>query len=343
MKQLFLLAILLSASGIKAQERVQEFSRSYPADRFQELSILNRLGNVDIRQGGDQFEIQAEIKVKAKTMEKVDEVMQYLRVDVAERGSVLNASTVLEKEFTIKRLFFGVSIEVDYHVKIPKGKKLSVANKDGSVLMGNFSGDLNVEVISGDFKARQVEGEFTAKLKDGFFDAREVNRLVGEFESAEVKINRGQRVKLTGIGSKIELMNAGEVIAKASGGSLYLGNVETVELHAAGAKCEIQDVSGSLRADTRSGGLLVHSINQFFSAVDVTSTDTRVTLAFRPGGGFSMNFKHDNIKIEIPKNYALEVKPTTDKKVFIESGFVGDTRYKSQVSLNLTGGRLVIQ
>jgi hypothetical protein len=335
--------MLLSACGIRAQERVQEFSRSYPADRFQELSILNRLGNVDIRQGGDQFEIKAEIKVKAKTMEKVDEVMQYLRIDVTERQSVLNVSTVSEKEFTIKKLFFGVSIEVDYHVKIPKGKKLSVANKNGSVLMGNFTGDLDVEVISGDFKVQQVEGEFTAKLKDGFFEAREVNRLVGEFESAEVKVNKGKRVKLTGIGSKIEVMEAEEAIAKVSGGALYLGGVETAELHAAGAKCEIQDVSESLRADARSGSLQVYSINHLFSAVDVTSSDTRVSLSFRPGGGFSMNLKHNNIKMEIPANYALEVKPTTNKKVFIESGFIGDKQYQGQVSLNIMGGRLVIQ
>jgi hypothetical protein len=332
-----------SALSVAAQERVQEFAWSYPAERFKELSILNRLGNVDIRQGGEQFEIQAEIRVKAKSLEKADAVMQHVRIEAVESLSMLNLSTILEKEFTIRRLFFGVSIEIDYHVKIPKGKKLSVANKNGSVLAGRFSGDLNIDIVSGDFKAQQVEGDFTAKLDDGLFEVQQVNRFSGEFRSAEVKLHAGKRVKVSGEGSNINVIKAEEAIAKVAGGSLYIGNVNQVELHAAGAKCEIQDVAKSLRADTRAGRLVVHSIHPFFSTVEVSSSSTKVALSFRPGGGFHINFKHDNIKIVLPNNLVLESKPTTKRKVFIESGFVGDKPFNSQVELNIMGGEIVIQ
>jgi hypothetical protein len=335
--------MVLGACGVEAQERVREFSRSYPAERFKEVTVLNQLGNVEVRQGGDLFEIRAEIRVSARSMNKADEVMEYLRVVAVEGTNMLNLSTVMEKDFTIKKLFFGVSIGVDYLVKIPKGKKLSVVNKNGSVLVGSFSGELNVDVASGDFKARDVEGDFTAKLKNGVFEVQEVNRFTGEFLSAEVKISGGKRLKLTGEGSNLNVMKADEVVAKTVGGTLFLGSVEQLALNARATRCEVRDLAESLQADCYAGGLTVYSVNQFFSTVEVTASGTAVALAFRPGGGFRVNFKHDNIKIELPPAFTLESKPTMKKKVVIESGFVGDTRYDSQLSLNITGGRVVIQ
>jgi hypothetical protein len=343
MKQAFLLVMLLSACSIQAQERVQAITRSFPADRFQELTILNSLGNVDVRQGGDTFEIQADIRVKAKTLDKADEVLQYVKVEVEERRNTLQLTTVSGKDFTIKKLFFGVTVEVDYHVKIPKGKRLSIANKNGSVLVGDFAGDLNVEVISGDFKAQRVEGEFTGKLKGGFFDVLEVNNFTGEFESAEVKLTGGKRLKITATNSKVEIMKAEDVIAKTTGGRFYVGRVETASVNASGTRCELQGIAESLRADVRMGSLAVHAIDHFFSSVDITGAGTKVALTFRPGGGFSLNFKHNNIKVELPRDYALETKPTIAKRVVIDTGFIGDKQFNSQVTLNLMGGSLVVQ
>jgi hypothetical protein len=334
--------MLSSVIRLNAQERVQEFAWSYPADRFQELTILNRLGNVDVRQGGDLFEIKAEVRIKAKSGEKVDEIMEYLKIDAIERPTILHVSSVLEKNLTFKKLFCGVSVYVDYRVKIPKGKKLSVANKDGSVIIGNFTGDLNVEVVTGDFKARQIEGDFTAKLTDGLFEVQDVNRFTGDFQSATVKIISGSRLKLNSDGSKIDVGKAEEIIAKCAGGTLNVNSVDEINLAAAGAKCEIQDVSESFRGDLRSSRLVVRSINHFFSSVDIAATNTNIALHFRPGGGFNMNLKHDNIKIALPAHFALETKPTMNRKVFIESGFIGDKQFNSQVSLNVTGGKVSI-
>jgi hypothetical protein len=170
-----------------------------------------------------------------------------------------------------------------------------------------------------------------------------VNRFTGEFKSAEVKIYAGKRLKLNSERSNLDVMKAEEVIAKSTGGTLHLGTVDAVDLNAAGTKCEIQDVSESLRADTRWGRLEVRSINHQVSTVEVTASDTKVALAFRPGGGFNMNFKHNNMKIDIPGNFLLEKKPTMNKRVFIESGFIGDKQFDSQVSLNITGGEIIIQ
>jgi hypothetical protein len=335
--------MLLSAYSIKAQERVQEITRSYPADRFQELTILNNLGNVDIRQGGDTYEIQVDVRVKAKTLEKVDEILQYVKVEIEERRNTLQLSTVSEKDFTIRKLFFGVSVEVDYHVKVPKGKKLSVANKNGSVLMGDFAGDLNIEVISGDFKAQRVEGEFTGKLKGGNFEVLEVNNFTGEFESAEAKLSEGKRLRITATSSKVEITKAEDVIAKTTGGRFYTGHVETASINASGTRCELQGIAESLRADVRMGSLAVLAVDHFFSSVDITGAGTKVNLTFRPGGGFAMNFKHNKINIELPRDYALETKPTTDRRVVIDTGFIGDKQFDSQVTLNLMGGSLVVQ
>ena len=179
MKRLLLLAIVLfGAVNAWAEEGSKEFKKSFPAASINELTVTNRYGNIDVKQEGDEFSITTSVWVEAKTKAKVDEILEYISITAKEQGAVLNVETLFQKDMSLRQMFAGVTVSVDYHIKVPKGKKVRLVCTEGGASVADFVGDMNVEIVSGNFKANSVTGgEFSAAIgKSGSCGGAEASR-----------------------------------------------------------------------------------------------------------------------------------------------------------------------
>ena len=160
MKRLLLLAIVLfGAVNAWAEEGSKEFKKSFPAASINELTVTNRYGNIDVKQEGDEFSITTSVWVEAKTKAKVDEILEYISITAKEQGAVLNVETLFQKDMSLRQMFAGVTVSVDYRIKVPKGKKVRLVCTEGGASVADFVGDMSVEIVSGNFKANSVTGE----------------------------------------------------------------------------------------------------------------------------------------------------------------------------------------
>ena len=246
---------------------------------------------------------------------------------------------------SLRQMFAGVTVSIDYHVKVPKGKKVRLVCTDGGASTGDFVGDMSVEIVSGNFKANAVTGgEFSIKQNKGEFDVEKLGTVNAEFKSCKVKIGEGTDMKLDCTSTTLQLMEADRLSMKTSGGTCYLGMVENLEGTSFHTKYDVQDVGGSVKMDMRWGELNVRNINFSFASVDIKGASTKVGLTFMEGCGYSLELtRNKNLKVELPEGVTLENKPTTDKNVVLETGFIGDKKYTGKVNLNLSGGSLFIQ
>lgn len=342
---LFITIAVLFVLNARAEEGTKEFKQSFPAASFNELIVSNRYGNIDIRQEGEEFAITASVWVEAKNKAKVDEILEYIAITAKERGAALNVETVFKKDMSLKQTFSGVTVSVDYHIKVPKGKKVRLLSTDGGISMSDFTGDLSVEIVSGNFKANTVlGGEFSVKQSKGEFEVEKLAVFNGEFKSCKVKIGEGTDMKLDCNSTGLQLMEANNLTLKTSGGTCYLGMIENLSGNSFYTKYEVQDIGGSLWMDTRWGELNVRNINLSFSSVEVKSSSTKVGLTFMEGCGYALEInRNKNLKVELPQGVVLETKPTTNKNAVLETGFVGDKKFSGRVNLNMSGGSLFIQ
>ena len=195
MKRLLLLAIVLfGAVNAWAEEGSKEFKKSFPAASINELTVTNRYGNIDVKQEGDEFSITTSVWVEAKTKAKVDEILEYISITAKEQGAVLNVETLFQKDMSLRQMFAGVTVSVDYHIKVPKGKKVRLVCTEGGASVADFVGDMNVEIVSGNFKANSVTGgEFSVKQNKGEFEVEKLGNMTAEFKSCKVKIGKGRR------------------------------------------------------------------------------------------------------------------------------------------------------
>lgn len=331
--------------NVQAQERSETITKRYSGNDFRELTISNRFGNIEVRQGGDVFEVQVVIAVQAKNQAKADEVMDYIRIEIDETAPVVQFKTTIGKDLSISKLFAGVTVDVDYRIRVPKGKTLRVANREGSITAGDYTGDLSVDIESGNFVARSVTGgDLGVKLSKGELDLQKVEKMNGEFRSATVKIGNGGELKLDCSATTMRLMESDNIVIKSSSGSCYIGSVENLNINSSYTKYEIQDVGGSLTADCRWGELNVRNIQLSFSQIDLKSSYTKVGLAFMDGAGYHLDLKYTkSVKVELAKGIVLEKKPTANAGTIFETGFVGDNKLNGKVLLNLSGGNIFIQ
>lgn len=344
-KVLFIAIGVLLTMSAWAEEGSKEFKEQFPGGAFSELIVSNRYGNIDIRQEGEEFMITASVWVEAKTKAKVDEMLEYISIVAKERGTALDVETLFKKDMSLKQMFSGVTVSVDYHIKVPRGKKVRLVSSDGGVSMTDFTGDLSVEIVSGNFKANRVlGGEFSVKQSKGEFEVEKVAVFSGEFKSCKVKIGEGTDMKLDCNATSLQLMEADRLTLRTSGGNCYLGTIEHLSGNSFYTKYEIQDIGGSLWMDTRWGEVNVRNIHFSFSTVEMKSASTKVGLTFMTGSGYSVSIaRNKNLKVQLPEGVTLETKPTTGKSTVLETGFVGDRKYAGKVNLNMSGGSLFIQ
>lgn len=342
---LFLAIVLFGAVNAWAEEGSKEFKKNFPAASIKELTVTNRYGNIDVKQEGNEISIEASVWVEAKTKAKVDEILEYISITAKEEGTVLNVETLFRKDMSLRQMFAGVTVSIDYHVKVPKGKKVRLVCTDGGASTGDFVGDMSVEIVSGNFKANAVTGgEFSIKQNKGEFDVEKLGTVNAEFKSCKVKIGEGTDMRLDCTSTTLQLMEADRLSMKTSGGTCYLGMVENLEGTSFHTKYDVQDVGGSVKMDMRWGELNVRNINFSFASVDIKGASTKVGLTFMEGCGYSLELtRNKNLKVELPEGVTLENKPTTDKNVVLETGFIGDKKYTGKVNLNLSGGSLFIQ
>lgn len=346
MKRIILITIaVLFVLNVWAEEGTKEFKQSFPAASFKELIVSNRYGNIDVRQEGEEFAIAATVWVEAKNKAKVDEILEYIAITAKEQGSALNVESVFKKDMGLKQTFSGVTVSVDYHIKVPVGKKVRLLSTDGGVSMTDFTGDLSVEIVSGNFKANTVlGGEFSIKQSKGEFEVEQVAVFNGEFKSCKVKIGEGTDMKLDCNSTSLQLMEADNLTLKTSGGTCYLGMIDNLTGSSLYTKYEVQDIGDRLWMDMRWGELNVRNVHLSFSSLEVKSSSAKVGLTFMEGCGYALDInRNKNMKVELPQGVTLEAKPTTNKNTVLETGFVGDKKYSGRVNLNLSGGSLFIQ
>ena len=342
---LFLTMVLFAAINAWAEEGSKEFKKSFPATSFDELTVINRYGNVDIKQEGNELSIAASVWVEAKTKAKVDEILEYIVITAKEQGGVMHVETSFLKDMTLRQMFSGVTVSIDYHIKVPKGKKVRLVCTEGGASVSNFVGDMSVDIASGNFKASSITGgEFTMKQNRGEFDVEKLDAVNAEFKSCKVKIGEGTSMQLDCASTVLQLMEADRLSMKTSGGSCYLGSIGELDGVSQYTKYEVQDIGESVRMDMRWGELNIRNINLSFSTVDVKGMSTKVGLTFMEGAGYSLELsRNKNLKAELPQGVVLENKPTVDKNSVLETGFVGDKKHAGKVNLKLSGGTLFIQ
>lgn len=341
-----ILGWLLLGTELYAETVKKEFQKVLDKSGINEVIISNRYGQIEVEQKeGNQIEVSAIIAVTAKSGSKADELLEYININEVTSGSFLSVETTFGKDMTFKQMFSGVEVTINYKVIIPQGIKLRLINTEGNVFVDRFAGELNVDIKSGNFQGGTFQdGEFLIKQSDGSFSVADVALLNGDFKGCDLKIENGKEVKLVTSGCDGRLESIDQLNITSKGGEMKLGQIEHLSGTSSSTKYEIQDIGDELKMSLKMGEINVRNIHFNFSVVELKGSFTKVGLTFMEGAGYNLELKHNkSLKMDLPRHLKLEQRPTSEKNIVVETGFVGDKKYNGKVFIDVRNGNLYIQ
>lgn len=340
------LFLFFACLQVEAEQSTKKFERTFSKEGIEEVVLSNSYGKMEITQTeSDEIAVVVTMKVIAKSGVKADETLEGIQIKETRAGSYVSLETEFARNMQLKQFLTTTTVSVDYQVSVPRGIRLRLVNTNGNLYLGNFAGELNVDIQNGDFKAvALIEGELNIKQENGNFAVEEVAWMNGDFKNCKIQIGDGTEVRLTtsSCDGKIEVLE--KLNIRSSGGVMKLGEVGDLSGSSSFTKYEVQDIGHILDMDLKFGEMNVRHVQRTFSEIRLKGSFTKVGLTFASNAGYHLELKRNkSLKPDLARGMQLEEHPAEERNMFIGSKFVGNTNYAGKVFLELSNGSLYIQ
>ena len=245
------------------------FSRTYPVDQSDKISVNNQYGSVTIKTW-DKKEVKAEINIRAFSSKDAQQLLDQVSIEASKTGDVVTFKTRIEDEKSNWGIFIRNGtrsrreIKVDYILYMPATNALTVSQQYGNVTMGDFNGALSAKVQYGNFVAGKLSSS------NNYISVQYGKTNIAEASRATIKHQYGAGVVLGTIGSlnldaqytQVDITSVTNdlVVSQQYGNGLTIGSVGSLNLDAQYIKVKI----GSVK---RNGAI----INQQYGNLDITS------------------------------------------------------------------------
>lgn len=165
--------LLLSAGAARADETVTEkLAKTYPLTANGSLSLKNVNGNVTLEAWDrNEVQVEAEKKVKAGDAAEARQILGKVRIDVQASASAVRIETKMPKreDRSFWDLLTGndASINVTYHVKVPRGAIVEADNVNGNVQLTGTRGTGRLETVNGNIQVAGTAGALVLESTNG--------------------------------------------------------------------------------------------------------------------------------------------------------------------------------
>ena len=287
-------------------EKVKSYSKSYPMDGNDRLTIDNRFGNVTVKTWNKaEVKVDIEIKSYADNDATAQKMIDAISISDNKSGDVVSFKTNFGSgsSNSVWDLFNNRNdhhkAEVNYTIYMPSKNGLGISNHYGAIELPDFDGKVNIESSYGSFSGKSLM-----------------------HADNQIKVRYGS--------ASIESLSSSDM--SVSYGSLDLGSIDKLngELHYSTARIGKVKISANINAHY-AGGVQIESLDKNFSSFSYSSnysslkigidnaTNANFDVTVRYGG-----FDYDGVPVEItektPSDDSKGWKPTKNFKGHIGKG-----------------------
>lgn len=304
----------------KLIEKTKNFSKSYPADKNDKLTISNQYGRVTVNTWNKkEFKVDVEVKVGMDDEVETQKLLNGVEIVSSQDQAGVSFKTVIP-ERTNNNSFLGFSrtngnrrITINYTVFMPVKNALSITNNYGSVVLPDLEGPVSINNNYGNFTAKELS-------------------------------NEANELRLNYTGANIETLNGGNL--KFNYGNLKIGTANNLKAVIGFSPVSIDRLKSGANIKVQYGsGLKINSIDKDLQNLIINADFTKVFLGLNGSENFLFDvsatygrFSHtdDFVKVQdqpetggsqrynSTKNYKGYVGKTgSDNRVTIRSNYSG--------------------
>lgn len=313
MKPLLILIIsccFFSLAASAQYTETKEIKKQFAVTPETRIEISNKYGTVELNTWEkDSVVIEITIEVEERKRSKLERSMDKIDFDFTDNQHFLiirtlvgeNMST-LEKEFLKFKeniLQTGGNMEIDYSVWLPRNNELKVENQFGDIFIGDYTGDVEIDLSNGNLKSHDFEGRLDVTLN--FADAT-INQLnSGRLESnySDVYIKKAGFLRIESKSSTFEILEIDELDADSRRDKFRIRLADMIEAQGSFSNFRLNELTDRLMLRTEYGDVDIEKTAPDFSNVFIESKSTDINLYVSPESNFGFEITHTDAEVDL--------------------------------------------
>ncbi|MBT3386279.1 MAG: hypothetical protein HN778_06260 [Prolixibacteraceae bacterium] len=334
----------------------KEISKHFKVTPETRIEISNKYGKVELNTWEkDSVIFEIKIRVEEKKLSKLEKSIEEIDFDFTSSQHFLIVRTEvgqnrsgLEKEilkFKETLLQTDGNIEIDYEVWLPKSNELKVENKFGDIFIGDYLGDVEINLSNGNLKSHNFGGKVDLNLN--FADAT-INKIENgwlDCNYSELYIRKALSLKIQSKSSTFEIIEINELDANSRRDKFRISVAGLVEAKGSFSNFRFNELTDRLTLRADYGDLDIEKISPDFSNIFIESKSTDLNIYFDPGSEFGFEITHTKADIDLCREIEIDEESKLDEKegkVKLKGKFGGKTENDTKLFINATSGEINI-
>ena len=353
----FVLGIWLIPSVAVAQfTETKELQKQFKVLPETRIEISNKYGKIELNSWDkDSVAIEIKIRVEEKKLSKLEKAIDEIDFDFTQSQHFLIVQTLvgqnksgIGKEISkFKETVFqsGGNIQIDYFVWLPAANELKVENKFGNIYIGDYDGDVEINLSNGNLKSHNFTGEL--KLTLSFADAtiNTINSADLDCNFSELYIKKAELLRVKSKSTTFEILEIKELDASSRRDKFKIRLAEIVKARGSFSNFRIEELTDRLDLRVEYGDVDIDKTASDFSNVFIESKSTDINLYFDRESDFNFEITHTKTDLYLCREIEVEEKETLnekDKRMKLTGNFGGESENKTKLNIKANSGEINI-
>jgi len=216
----------------------KNYDETYPLTEDMEISIINKYGDIQVVNWDyDSVRIQVKVEVTSHKENKAQKLYESINVKfkhnffyvVAETEMLGKNSVWSDISDATKQIFNSNTVSrIDYTIHIPNSAHLIINNKYGNIYLGDYTGELDIEVSNGDIKAHDLLGKTKLNVSFGDLYINKINSAIIQAAFSEADIQEIEYLETHSRSSKFYFEEVKELNLDSSHDKYHIGEMSKI-------------------------------------------------------------------------------------------------------------------
>ena len=197
---LIILLVFVFSSLISATTLTKNFEKSYDFEQGGSVSVKSINGSIELSSWNkNKVEIQAEIKVKAGSRRKAEDLLEKVEIIIDYDSDKISIEGEYPRRCNNRSFFdslFGSNsnVTIKYWIKVPKETDIDLKSTNGRVTADDITGLVDLSTTNGSIEASNIQGSVDAHTTNGAIKVqlnkfKNNNRIILKTVNGSVKLS----------------------------------------------------------------------------------------------------------------------------------------------------------
>jgi len=348
----WLFPVLANAQFTETKEMTKRFSVT-PETR---IEITNKYGKVELNTWDkDSVIFEINIRVEEKKLSKLEKSIKEIDFDFTQsqhflivRTNIGKNRSGLEKEFLKFKeslLQSDGNMEIDFTVWLPGTNDLKVENKFGDIFIGDFSGNVEINLSNGNLKSHDFEGKLDLTLNFADATINEIKSARLDCNFSELYIKKAGELRVVSKSSTFEILEITDLDAESKRDKFRIRLADRIEANGSFTNFRFSELTDRLNLRADYGDLDIEKTAPDFSSIFIESKSTDINLYFDPSSNFGFEITHTKAEIDLCREIEIEAEKSMDekeKKIKLIGNFGEKSTNDTKLHINADSGEINI-